>query len=279
MPFLTDFFMTILNNGRVVLAGAGPGDPDLISVKALRYLQTADVILTDRLVSPALIAGNARPEATVIYVGKQCSKGIHTPQEDINKLMADFALQGLLVLRLKGGDASLFSNVLDELQVLKEHSIPYEIVPGISAAFGASAYTGIPLTARGYARGVRFLTLFELQGVTPVQWTDWAATEDTLVFYMSGLKLGHLITQLSAHGVDPEKSIAVVQEATTPNQKTTILNFGQIDGGPLPEFEFVPTIILVGRVVNLHQHYGWLQEKPATGSYFDNHKNTYQNAI
>jgi uroporphyrin-III C-methyltransferase len=271
--------MTILNNGRVVLAGAGPGDPDLISVKALRYLQTADVILTDRLVSPVLIAGNARPDATVIYVGKQCSKGIHTPQEDINKLMSDFALQGLLVLRLKGGDASLFSNVLDELQVLKEHRIPYEIVPGISAAFGAAAYTGIPLTARGYARGVRFLTLFELQSVTPVQWTDWAATEDTLVFYMSGLKLDQLIKQFTAHGVDPEKSIAIVQEATTPNQKTTILNFGQLNDGKLPEFEFVPTITLVGRVVNLHQHYRWLQEKPPAGSYFDNHKNTYQNAI
>ena len=132
--------MDIQFRGKVILAGAGPGDPDLISVKALRYIRTADVILTDRLVSPVLIAENARHDAQIIYVGKQCSKGIHTPQKEINELMVQFAWQGKLVLRLKGGDASLFSNVLDELEILKAYEIAYEIVPGISAAFGAAAY-------------------------------------------------------------------------------------------------------------------------------------------
>ncbi|MNK42468.1 Uroporphyrinogen-III C-methyltransferase [compost metagenome] len=271
--------MKIINKGKVILAGAGPGDPDLISVKALRYLRQADVVLTDRLVSPVLITDNARKNAIIVYVGKQCFKGIHTPQLDINKLMISFALQGLLVLRLKGGDASLFSNILDELKELKENAIPYEIVPGISAAFGAAAYTGIPLTAREHSRGIRFLTLFDLKSITEVQWKEWASTEDTLVYYMSGQKLDQLAQQLYVNGIDPEKGIAIVQQATTPNQKTVVLSFKQIKDTPLPEFEFVPTIIIVGNVVNLHKQYSWLEEQPVSGSYFDNHKNTYQNVI
>lgn len=271
--------MKIINKGKVILAGAGPGDPDLVSVKTLRYLQMADVVLTDRLVSPVLIAENARRDASVIYVGKQCSKGVHTSQGDINKLMVDFALQGLLVLRLKGGDASLFSNVLDELKELKSNGIPYEIVPGISAAFGAAAYMGIPLTAREHSRGVRLLTLFDLKSVTALQWKDWASTDDTLVYYMSGQKLEHLAEQLTAFGIDAKKGIAVVQQATTPNQRSTVMSFEELQGKPLPEFDFVPTIIIVGNVVSLHQHYNWFEELSATGSYFDNHKNTYQDAI
>ncbi len=271
--------MILRNKGKVILAGAGPGDPDLISVKALKYLQKADVVLTDRLVSPVLIEENARKDAEIIYVGKQCSKGIHTPQEDINELMTVLALQGKLVLRLKGGDASLFSNVLDELQILKQNKIQYEIIPGISAAFGAAAYTGIPLTARAHARGVRFLTLFDLQGVTASQWNEWAATEDTLVFYMSGQKLTTLAQTLIENGIDTSKGIAVVQQATTPFQKTTVLTFDELHTKPLPHFEYVPTLIIVGNVVHLHKQYAWFNENHSAESYFDNHKNTYQNAI
>ena len=269
----------IVKKGKVVLAGAGPGDPDLISLKALKYLQTADVVLTDRLVSPELIDTYARKDAEVIYVGKQCSKGIHTPQKDINELMVDYALQDKLVLRLKGGDASLFSNVLDELFVLKENTIDYEIIPGISAAFGAAAYTGIPLTARGYSRGVRFLTLYDLNTVQPQQWNDWATTEDTLVFYMSGQRLNALTQQLLALGIDEQKGIAVVQQATTPNQKTTVFSFEEIENKSLPEFEYVPTLLIIGKVVNLYHDFAWFAEKNSSDSYFDNHKNIYQNAI
>ena len=271
--------MKIVEKGKVILAGAGPGDPDLISVKALKYLQRADVILTDRLVSPELIERNAAKNALVIYVGKQCSKGIHTPQKDINELMVEFALQGKLVLRLKGGDASLFSNVLDELQVLKENGIDYEIIPGVSAAFGAAAYAGIPLTARGYSRGLRLLTLYDSKTVSNSQWADWAQTDDTLVFYMSGQKLAELSDNLSKYGIDNSKGIAVIQQATTPFQKSTIFNFGELHYKRLPEFEFVPTIIIVGQVVNLHKEFHWFNEDITTESYFDNHKNTYQNAI
>lgn len=270
--------MTIENKGKVILAGAGPGDPDLISVKALKYLQTADVILTDRLVSPEMIFNNARKDAEIIYVGKQCSKGIHTPQEDINELMVEFAQQNKLVLRLKGGDASLFSNILDELQVLKTNQIPYEIIPGISAAFGAAAYTGIPLTAREHARGVRFLTLFDLHSVTPSQWKDWAKTNDTLVFYMSGQRLQALANYLLLNEIEATKGIAVVQQATTPFQKTTVFSFEDLKTKELPPFEYVPTILIVGNVVNLHQEYNWFREQPTVRSYFDNHITNIQHA-
>ncbi|RXR21342.1 uroporphyrinogen-III C-methyltransferase [Flavobacterium amnicola] len=269
----------IAKKGKVVLAGAGPGDPDLISLKALKYLQTADVVLTDRLVSPLLIDQYARKDAEVIYVGKQCSKGIWTPQRDINELIVEFALQGKLVLRLKGGDATLFSNVLDELQTVKKHEIPYEIIPGVSAAFGAAAYTGIPLTARDHSRGVRFLTLYDLNTVSSHQWKDWATTEDTLVFYMSGQRLNTLTQQLLHHKIDTTKGIAVVQQATTPDQKTRVFSFEEIQHKELPEFEYVPTLLIIGKVVNLHHQFQWFTEKSTTESYFDNHKIIYQNAI
>ncbi len=263
--------MISVTKGKVVLAGAGPGDPDLISVKALKYVQIADVILTDRLVSPEIIVNYARKDAVVIYVGKQCSRGIHTPQEDINALMVEFAMQNKLVLRLKGGDASLFSNILDELETLKNHQIQYEIIPGISAAFGAAAYTGIPLTAREHSRGVRFLTLFDLGSVSGTQWEDWASTEDTLVFYMSGKKLNQLADLLIEFKIESTKGLAVIQQATTPNQKTKVFSFGELKQQNLPDFEYVPTLIMIGNVVNLHQQYAWYAETQNTKSYFDNH--------
>ncbi|MCG2612358.1 uroporphyrinogen-III C-methyltransferase [Flavobacterium sp. SM15] len=271
--------MKLLNKGKVILAGAGPGDPELISLKALKYLQTAEVILTDRLVSPELIEEYASKEATVIYVGKQCSKGIHTPQEDINELMVEFALLGKLVLRLKGGDSMLFSNILDELQVLKANKIAYEIIPGISAAFGAASYTGIPLTAREHSRGVRFLTLYDLKTVAPSQWNDWATTSDTLVFYMSGQRLEALTQTLLENGISTSKGLAVVQQATTPNQKTRVFSFEELKTQALPEFEYVPTLIIIGKVVNLHQEFAWVNENATVASYFDNHKTIFQNAI
>lgn len=266
-------------SGKVVLAGAGPGDPELISLKALRYIKTADVILTDRLVSPELIEEYSRPDAEIIYVGKQCSKGIWTPQKDINHLMVKYAQENKLVLRLKGGDANLFSNILDELETLKHHEIEYEIIPGISAAFGASAYTGIPLTARGFSKGVRFLTLCDLDATQPSQWQDWASTEDTLVFYMSGLKLNQLVQKFLELNIDKEKGIAIIQQASTPEQKTTTYSFSDIEKHDLQKFNHVPTLIIVGKVVNLHHKFSWFAEKNATESYFDQHKYLLKNAI
>ena len=150
---------TVRTVGKVIIAGAGCGDPELVTVKAARWLQKAEVVLTDRLVSNEIIQQYVSDTAEVIYVGKQCRRGFSTPQETINEMMKEYALQGKLVVRLKGGDVSLFSNILDELQVLADNKIPYEIIPGITAATGAAAYAGIPLTARGHATAVRLLTL------------------------------------------------------------------------------------------------------------------------
>lgn len=275
-----------MNKGYVTLAGAGSGDPELITLKALKALQKADVVLTDRLVSPFLIEKEARKDAQIIYVGKQCSKGIHTPQEEINLLMVEYALQGKQVLRLKGGDASLFSNILDELKILKKNDIPYQIIPGISAALGAAAYSAIPLTARNHSRGVRFLTLYNLNHITQKEWADWSETKDTLVFYMSGLKLEELTKQFLKNGIDTSKGIAIIQQATTPEQKTTVFSFEELKYKTLPEFEHVPTLIIVGKVVSLHQEFAWLEEKqnpfPSSSfveSYFDNHKTNYKYAV
>src|SRR5438093_8607231 len=134
--------------GKVILAAAGPGDPELITVKAARYLQQVDVVLTDRLVSEEILKRYVSGSAEIIYVGKQCRRGPSTPQCTINELMVQHAITGKLVVRLKGGDVSIFSNILDELQTLVENNIPYEIIPGVTAALGAAAYAGIPLTAR-----------------------------------------------------------------------------------------------------------------------------------
>lgn len=271
--------MVNTKTGKVILAGAGPGDPELISLKAFKYLQKADVILTDRLVSPTLISENAREDAAIIYVGKQCSKGIHTPQKHINQIMADYARQGKLVLRLKGGDANLFSNILDELETLVAQNIPYEIIPGISAAFGASAFTGIPLTARGHAKAVRLLTLCDLKDIKEEQWNDWATTDDTLVFYMSGQRIRVLVNELLMRKIEGKKGLAVIQQATTPEQKTQVFKFENMIMGALPNFEYVPTLLIVGNVVNLHEKFSWMNEKYNTESYFDNHINQLTDAI
>src|SRR5579872_6629558 len=171
--------------GKVILAGAGPGDPELLTIKTLRYLQRADVVIADRLVSPDILRYYTRPDALIIPVGKQGGSAGSTPQASINELLVEYAMRGSLVLRLKGGDVSIFSNVLDELQTLVRHGIPYELVPGVTAALGAAAYAGIPLTARGYATAVRFLTGYHPGAMDNNSWRDLAHTQDTLVFYMS----------------------------------------------------------------------------------------------
>ncbi len=264
-------------NGEVVFIGAGPGDPELLTIKALKFLEKADVILTDRLASPEIIEKYANPLAEIIYVGKQCSKGIFTPQEDINQLLVDYALLNKNVIRLKGGDVMLFSNILDELQILIENKINYQIIPGISAAFGAASYCGIPLTARGYSRGVRFQTLYDLSAISQEQWKDWVITDDTLVFYMSGQRIKKLLLKFSQLNINPEKQIAIVEQATTSEQKTSIYSFFDKELHNI-SFDFVPTLLIIGKVVQLQQQFNWYPEKENTISYFDNHLKNIQYA-
>src|SRR5262249_44488065 len=228
--------------GKVILAGAGPGDPELLTLKTLRFLRQADVVVVDRLVSPEILSEYTRPEALIIPVGKQCNSHASTPQSVINELLVTHALEGRLVVRLKGGDVSIFSNVLDELEALSRHGIPYELVPGVTAALGAAAYAGIPLTARGYSTAVRFLTGCREGDAS--WWHDLAQTDDTLVFYMSSAPLDEMVEKLVEQGIAEDRWIAVIEQATTPLQRVSAYPVHRYAGGARYAS---PTIIIIGR--------------------------------
>lgn len=252
--------------GKVILAGAGCGDPDLITVKAARFLQQADVVLADRLVSKTILDTYVPQHATLLHVGKQCRRGKSTPQETINELLVEFATQGKLVVRLKGGDVSVFSNILDELQTLVKHGIPYEIVPGVSAAMGAAAYAGIPLTARGMSTAIRLLTSYKSDIVSDDYWKELAQTDDTLVFYMSSETLDDLVQKLTHFGIAADKLLAVVEQATTPMQK---VHTGSLYDANWTNKRFLsPSLVIVGKVVGLQASFAWLADGKQSGSYF-----------
>jgi uroporphyrin-III C-methyltransferase len=274
--------MTTTNykKGYVILAGAGPGDPDLVTYKTIKHLQSADIVLVDRLVSPEIISNFCNPNAEVIYVGKNGNDSHHTtPQSKINQLIVDYALKGNKVVRLKGGDTSVFSNIYDELITLKKYDIHFEIVPGVSAAFGAGAYAGMPLTARGYSRGIRLLTLCNLESVDYALWADWAKTTDTLVFYMSGLKVKNMVDNLTQIDANFNKSIAIIEQATTKEQKTHLFKYKQYDLLNLFTFKDVPTIIIVGKVTELHEEFSWFEEKDLERENYFINTNLLKNAI
>jgi uroporphyrin-III C-methyltransferase len=254
--------------GKVILAAAGPGDPELVTLKTVRFLQQADVVLTDRLVSEVLLQQYVRADATILYVGKQCSRGSSTPQPTINDLMVHHAKAGKLVVRLKGGDTSLFSNILDELQTLVQHGIAYEIIPGVTAALGAAAYAGIPLTARGYTTAVRFLTSYRSDIMPPAYWHDLARTDDTLVFYMSSETLDEVVNNLVSHHIAADKLLAVIEQATTPLQNVHIANLYTWHQQYKGRKFISPSLVIIGKVVALHEQFGWLANSNSTAHYF-----------
>jgi len=257
-----------MHTGKVVIAGAGPGDPELLTLKAAAYLHKADVVLTDRLVSERILQRYVNPIAQVIFVGKEGRKDGSTLQEKINRLLVYYAIQGKLVVRLKGGDISVFSNILGELETLKANNIPYELVPGITAAAGAAAYSGIPLTARGHANGVRFLTYYEGDVHDDAYWYELAGTDHTLVFYMSGETPDALAGHLLRHGIDENKAIAVIEQATTPCQRVFTATFKELKNGKVQHGFVSPRLLIIGSVVRLHETFGWLPDSPETKSYF-----------
>ncbi len=255
-------------NGKVILAGAGPGDPELITIKVAKYLQQADVVLTDRLVSEEILTRYVQPDAEIIHVGKQCRQGVSTPQETINDLHVHYALSGNLVVRLKGGDVSMFSNIKDELDTLIENNISYEIVPGVTAALGAAAYAGIPLTARGFATAVRFLTYYKSDVVNDDHWKELANTNDTLVFYMSSETLDTVVSKLIDNKIAADKLLAVIEQATTPFQKVHIVNLYNYDK-ELKNHSFIsPSLVIIGKVVALHEQFAWLENSESSQFYF-----------
>ncbi len=241
--------------GEVYLVGAGPGDPDLLTLRALRLMHKADVVLYDRLVSPQILL-KLRPDAEKIYVGKQ-SANHAVPQETINEMLVRLAGEGNRVLRLKGGDPFIFGRGGEELESLAEAGIPFQIVPGITAASGCASYAGIPLTHRDYSQSVRFLTGHTKDGRVPLEWDILAREQQTLVFYMGLAGLPLICEQLVSHGMPSNAAVAVVQQGTTQNQKVLV---GKLDtiAELVAEHEIqAPTIIIVGEVVNLHKSLSW----------------------
>lgn len=255
--------------GKIILAGAGPGDAELITLKLQRRLAEADVILTDRLVNSAIIEMYANTNAAIIVCGKQGYNDASYSQKEVTTLLIKYALQGKVVLRLKGGDVAFFSNVLDELIAIEQNNIDFEIIPGITAASGASAYTGIPLTARGYAQGVQFLTYNPNSNYAPESWRQFATGNDTLVFYMAAKNVTGLAEILLRYTKKPNTPLALIEQATTIHQQIHITTLKKC------EFDFKgkqfssPSIVIIGDVVNLHQQFNWLQTSKEAGSVFN----------
>jgi uroporphyrin-III C-methyltransferase len=249
--------MKSFDAGKVCVAGAGPGDAELITIKLQKRLVEAEVIITDRLVNPSIIKEYANKNAEIILAGKQGYSDASVSQEEINQLMVQHALSGKKVLRLKGGDVAFFSNVLDELKSLSEQGIEFEIIPGITAASGASAYAGIPLTARGFSQGVQFLTFNPNSMYTSERWKQLASLDDTLVFYMASKSIFDLTELLLRYTHKPMIPLAVIEQATTAYQQvhiTTLKNCAK----DFDKRNFTsPSLVIIGKVVNLYQRFNW----------------------
>jgi uroporphyrin-III C-methyltransferase/precorrin-2 dehydrogenase/sirohydrochlorin ferrochelatase len=241
--------------GEVYLVGAGPGDPDLLTFRALRLMQKADVVVYDRLVSPEILE-LVRRDAEKIYVGKAKSK--HTiPQDQINELLAKEALAGNRVVRLKGGDPFIFGRGGEELETLIEHGISFQVVPGITAACGAASYAGIPLTHRDHAKSVVFATGHLQDNSINLNWKGLAQPDQTIVFYMGLTGLPIICEQLVKHGLSPTTPIAMVQSATTPQQKVVTGTLEDIQQKAEAAQIKPPALIIVGSVVSLHKKLNW----------------------
>jgi uroporphyrinogen III methyltransferase/synthase len=251
--------------GKVFLVGAGPGDPGLITVKGAKCIAKADVIVYDYLASPTLLA-HANPDAEMIYVGKK--GGDHTlPQDGINALIVEKAKHENAVVRLKGGDPFIFGRGGEEAEVLIDAGIPFEVVPGVTAAIGASAYAGIPLTHRDYTSDVAFVTGHEdpTKAESSINWIALATGIGTLVFFMGVKNLPTIAAKLIANGRSAETPVAIIRWGTTPRQKTVTGTLASIVDKTQRAGIKAPAIIIVGDVVNLRKTMKWFENRPLSG--------------
>ncbi|HEY0844532.1 MAG TPA: uroporphyrinogen-III C-methyltransferase [Noviherbaspirillum sp.] len=246
-------------SGIVYLVGAGPGDPDLLTMRAVKLLGAADVVVYDNLVGAGVLE-YIRPGAERIYAGKQTCR--HTMrQEDINALLVRLARQGKTVVRLKGGDPFIFGRGGEEIEVLASEGIRYEIVPGISAANGVACYAGIPLTHRDHAQTCIFTTGHLKDGTLDLDWEALARPRQTVVIYMGLGALRDICHELVAHGQSPDMPVAVVEHGTTREQRVACGNLHTIADVVASRGFTSPCLIIVGEVTSLHSALNWFQGK------------------
>jgi uroporphyrin-III C-methyltransferase len=247
-----------LEAGKVWLIGAGPGDPDLLTVKAARLIAQADALVYDHLVGEGIM-DLARSDARLIYAGKEASK--HTlPQGSINQLLVDLAREGLSVVRLKGGDPFIFGRGGEELETLVASDIPFEVIPGVTAAAGCAAYSGFPLTHRDHAQALTFVTGHLKDGSVNLDWPALARPCHTIVFYMGIGAAAEICRQMISHGLPPTTPAAVVRNGTLPDQQTLLATLGTLPER-INESEIKPpALIIVGSVVSLHEKLSWFEK-------------------
>lgn len=239
-------------SGMVHLIGAGPGDPELLTLRALRLIQSADVVVYDRLVSPEIMA-LIPPLVRRIDVGK-LPKAHKLPQDDINRLLVELALQGLTVARLKGGDPLIFGRGSEEAAVCRAAGVAFDYTPGITSAQGAAASTGVALTHRGLATGVRYVTGHRARdGLLDLDWASLASADTTLVVYMGVANIGEIAARLMAQGLAAACPVLAVASATTPRETRVLSTLESIAADMAGAAPDVPVLFIIGRVVSLYE--------------------------
>ena len=241
--------------GEVYLVGAGPGDPDLLTFRALRLMQRADVVLYDRLVAPAIV-DLVRRDADRIFVGKEKSNHV-VPQPEINELLLSLAQEGKRVLRLKGGDPFIFGRGGEEIEDLVRHNIPFQVIPGITAAAGCASYAGIPLTHRDHAQSCLFVTGHLKDGSVDLNWDALCHPGQTVVVYMGLTGLGSICREMIRHGLKGTTPAALIQQGTTLNQRVIAATLDSLADAVAAANVKAPTLLIVGSVVTLHDKLAW----------------------